>query len=189
MNGIVVYGSKYGTTKIYSETLAEKLNFDCYDYKKVNKNNIDNYNYVIYGGGLYAGGVLGLSKTIKKINNFNEKEIIIFTVGLSDPLNNENVVNIRKNIKNQIPDEVYKEDKLFHLRGGIDYSKLTFKDKTMMNLLYKKVKKIPIENQDVETKAIIETFNKQVDFVNLESLKSLENHLILAKLFYKELVK
>jgi len=184
MKGVVVYGSKYGTTKLYSETLAEKFNFDCYDYKKVNKNNIDNYNYVIYGGGLYAGGVLGLSKTIKKINNFNEKEIIIFTVGLADPLNTENIVNIRKSIKRQIPDKVYKEDKLFHLRGGIDYSKLSFKDKTMMNLLYKKVKKIPVEQQDDEVKAIIETFNKQVNFVNLESLKSLENHLIFSKNYF-----
>lgn len=58
----------------------------------------------------------------------------------------------------------------FHLRGGIDYQKLTFKHKTMMTLLYNKAKKIPEEKKTAEIKAMIETFNSKVDFVDFTSL-------------------
>ena len=142
MKGLVVFGSKYGTTREYAEALAKDLNFKCYSYDEVNDEIINSYDYIIYGGGLYAGAVLGLSKTIKKINNFKDKKIIIFTVGLANPQDKDNIRTIRNNIKKQIPEEVYSEEKIFHFRGGIDYGKLSFIHKTMMTLLYNKIKNI-----------------------------------------------
>lgn len=59
---------------------------------------------------------------------------------------------------------------VFHLRGGIDYSKLNLKHKTMMKLLYNKAKKIPDEMKTAEVKAMIETYNSKVDFVDFSSL-------------------
>ena len=61
----------------------------------------------------------------------------------------------------------------YHLRGGIDYARLNFMHRTMMKLLYDQVKKKPLEDQDAETRAMIETYGKKVDFVDLGRLDDL----------------
>lgn len=47
-----------------------------------------------------------------------------------------------------------------------------------MTLLYNKTKNTPIEQQTADDRGLIETFNKKVDFVDLETLKPLEDILL-----------
>ena len=176
MNSIIIYGSHYGTTKQYAEELSKRTNIKVISFKKINQQ-INDYDNIIYLGGLYAGGVLGMSKTLKKLNNISNKKILIATVGLSDPTDEVNKNNIRNNIKNQIPKEVLEKAKIFHLRGGIDYSKLNFAHKTMMKLLYNAVKNLPNEKQTAEDRAMIETYNKKVNFIDFSSLDKIANEI------------
>ena len=176
MNKIIIYGSKYGTTKKYAEELSRRTNIKAISFKDVN-HQINDYDVIIYLGGLYAGGILGMSKTLKKLNNITSKKIIIATVGLSDPKDEVNKSNIISNIKNQIPKEVFEKAKIFHLRGGIDYSKLSFIHKTMMKLLYKAVKNLPKEKLTAEDRAMIETYNKTVSFIDFSSLDKIINEI------------
>ena len=174
MKSIIVYGSNYGTTKQYANELSRRTNMKAISFKKVNQK-INDYDNIIYLGALYAGGVLGMSKTLKKLNNISNKKIIIVTVGLSDPTDEVNKNNIRNNIKNQISREVFEKAKIFHLRGGIDYSKLNFAHKTMMKLLYNAVKNLPKEKLTAEDRAMIETYNKKVNFIDFSSLDEIIN--------------
>lgn len=174
MNSIIIYGSHYGTTKQYAEELSKRTNIRAISFKKFNQQ-INDYDNIIYLGALYAGGVLGMSKTLKKLNNISNKKILIATVGLSDPTDEVNKNNIRNNIKKQIPKEVLEKAKIFHLRGGIDYSKLNFAHKTMMKLLYNAVKNLPNEKQTAEDRAMIETYNKKVNFIDFSSLDKIAN--------------
>ena len=112
MNSIIVYGSNYGTTKQYANELSRRTNMKVISFKKVNQQ-INDYDNIIYLGALYAGGVLGMSKTLKKLNNISNKKIIIVTVGLSDPTDEVNKNNIRNNIKNQMPKKFLKKQKYF----------------------------------------------------------------------------
>ena len=176
MNSIIIYGSHYGTTKQYAEELSKRTNIKAISFKKFNQQ-INDYDNIIYLGALYAGGVLGMSKTLKKLNNISNKKILIATVGLSDPTDEVNKSNIRNNIKNQIPKEVLEKAKIFHLRGGIDYSKLNFAHKTMMKLLYNAVKNLPKEKQTAEDRAMIETYNKKVNFIDFSSLDKIANEI------------
>ena len=176
MNSIIIYGSHYGTTKEYAEELSKRTNIKAISFKKFNQQ-INDYDNIIYLGALYAGGVLGMSKTLKKLNNISNKKILIATVGLSDPTDEVNKKNIRNNIKNQIPKEVLEKAKIFHLRGGIDYSKLNFAHKTMMKLLYNAVKNLPNEKQTAEDRAMIETYNKKVNFIDFSSLDKIANEI------------
>ena len=169
MNSIIVYGSNYGTTKQYANELSRRTNMKAISFKKVNQQ-INDYDNIIYLGALYAGGVLGMSKTLKKLNNISNKKIIIVTVSLSDPTDEVNKNNIINNIKNQMPKKFFEKAKIFHLRGGIDYSKLNFAHKTMMKLLYNAVKSLPEEKQSAEDRAVIETYNKKVNFIDFSSL-------------------
>ena len=78
---IIIYGSQYGTAKKYAEELAKRTNIEIKSYKDVT--DIDQYNTVVYIGSLYAGGVLGMKKTLAKISQCQNKKIIIATVGLA----------------------------------------------------------------------------------------------------------
>ena len=175
MSDIIIYGSHYGTTKQYAEELSRRTNIEAIPFKNVRE--INNYDKIIYLGGLYAGGVLGMSKTLKKLNMTSSKTIILVTIGLADPTDEKNIDNIRNNIKIQIPKEIFEKAKIFHLRGGIDYSKLNFAHKTMMKLLFNAVKNVPKEKQTAENRAMIETYNKKVDFIDFSCLDRIINEI------------
>ena len=132
---------------------------------------LTDYARIIYFGALYAGGIKGLKNIVKKISP--NTKLMIVTVGLADVCNQENVSNIRNSIRKQVPEHLLKFASVFHLRCGIDYSKLNFKHRTMMKMVYHSLKSKPAESLTQEDKAFIETCNKKVDFVDYDSLKQI----------------
>ena len=172
---IVVYGSQYGTAKRYAEELAYRVGYELKSYEDVT--DINTYETIVYIGALYAGGVMGMKKTFKNMKECGNHRIIIATVGLADPGDKENTDTIKNGMKNQLSKEVFDKAMIVHLRGGIDYSKLGLKHKTMMGMLYKKAVTLPEEKKNAEVKAMIETYNKQVDFVDFNSLDSIIQEL------------
>ena len=177
MSNIILYVSHYGTTKLYAEELSRRTNIEVSSFKTIK--DINQYDTIIYLGGLYAGGVLGMAKTLKNLNDVSHKKIILVTVGLADPTDEVNKNNIRNNIKRQLKKEVFEKAKIFHLRGGIDYSKLNFGHKTMLRLLYHSIKNLPEEKQTAEDKAMIETYNKKVNFIDFSSLDDIIHEISL----------
>lgn len=174
MKSIIVYGSEYGATKRYAEHLSEMTGIECVNYKDAK--DVEKYDKVVYLGALYAGGVIGIKKTVAKMTE--NQVLIVATVGLADPTDAENVQNIRNSLKNQIPAAFYNENKIFHLRGAIDYNKLGLKHKLMMSLLHSKVSKLPESEQNAETRAMLETYGKIVDFVDFNSLEAIKNVIL-----------
>ena len=171
LQNIIIYGSQYGTAKKYADELANRLGFELKSYESVG--DINSYKTIIYIGALYAGGVLGMKKTFKSLKDCRRHKIIIATVGLADPTDKTNTDNIKREMKKQLPADVFDKAEFFHLRGGIDYSKLGFTHKTMMGMLYRKASTLPEDRKTAEVKAMIETYNKQVDFVDLSSLEAI----------------
>ena len=91
----------------------------------------------------------GLKQTVKKLPA--GVRLILVTVGLADVQDKQNVENIRRSVRQQVPADILQNAEIFHLRGGIDYSKLSFTHKTMMKLLYNHARKLPPEKQTAET--------------------------------------
>ena len=156
-NGIIVYGSCYGTTKKYAEELSKKTGIEAKPYEDIR--DINSFDTIIYMGGLYAGGVCGMKKTMKKLGSISER--------------------IKDRMRTQLSKEVFEKAYIYHLRGGIDYSILGFKHKTMMSMLYKKIKSMPEEEKNAEIQAMIETYDKQVDFVDFSSLEPIIQEVIM----------
>ena len=171
---IIIYASKYGNTRKYAEELSEKTGIKAVDFKKVK--NINNYDTVVFLGSVFASRLVGLKKTFKKLSSAG-KEIIIVSVGVADPMVEENTDLLKKGIKSQVSDEIFENAKFFHLRGGIDYSKMGFIDKMLLKILYNQIKKIPEDKRTSEVKTVIETYNKTVDYIDLESLNELLNEM------------
>lgn len=174
----ILYGSEYGTTKAYAEKCAELTGIPAKGYEEADS--LEGCDLLIYFGGLYAGGVKGLKATLKKVGK--ETNLILVTVGLADVDDEENISHIRQSISKQIPAEILAHTQVFHLRGGIDYSRLNFKHKTMMTLLYSKAKNLPEEKKTADARAMVETFGKQVSFVDFGSLSPILNVIANADL-------
>ena len=85
MKCLVTYASKYGSTKKYAQWIAEALSCDLRDSKAVNGTRLAQYDIIIHGGGLYAGGLSGINTIVKNFNTISGKEIILFSCGLADP--------------------------------------------------------------------------------------------------------
>ena len=54
MKGIILYTSKYGTTKRYADWLAEATGFDCVETKNAKIKDVMQYDTIILGGGSQA---------------------------------------------------------------------------------------------------------------------------------------
>lgn len=171
MKHIIVYGSLYGSTRRYAEKLSEQTGIPAVSYKDVP--NLSDIKIIVYLGSLYAGGVLGLVKTLRHFSLQNGQKLILVTVGLADPNEPENRNNIRTSLQRQLPAELLERAKIFHLRGGIDYQNLSFGHRTMMKLLYRSLRGTPLEKQTAENRALIETYGKHVDFTDFSALESI----------------
>ena len=169
MKILIIYGSQYGTTKDYAEKFASMTGLPVISYEDIK--DLTGYEVIIHFGGLYAGGVKGLKRTVRALPE--DTKLIIATVGLADVCDKENTDNIKKSIQKQVPENVLARGAVFHLRGGIDYKKLSFKHRTMMTILYNKAKNLPEEKKTAEVKAMIETFNQKVDFVDYHPLNQI----------------
>ena len=175
METIIIYGSCYGTAKVYAEALAERMKSELLPYDKVKEP--AGYERIIYVGGLYAGGVMGMTRTAKKIPADQCKKFVVITVGLADPDDEKNVENIRKAALRQISEALAGKTEFYHLRGGIEYGKLGLKHRIMMKMLYEQAKKQPAEEQDADTKALIATYGQKVSFVDPDRLKMVVKEL------------
>jgi len=165
---VVVYKSKYGSTKKYAEWISEALNCDIYENSSIDKSILLNYDVIIYGGGLYASGINGISLISRNYNQLKEKDIIIYTVGLADPNVKEHFGPI---IDKNLSEEMKNNIKIFNLRGAIDYKNLKLFHKTLMALLANKVKKLDDSKKTEEDKVMIETYGTKVDFTDKETIK------------------
>lgn len=173
---IIIYGSQYGTARRYAEEFGKRTQIEVKRYNEID--DINRYDTIIYFGALYAGGVMGMKGTFRRLKSVYNKKIIIATVGLADPNDIENISAIKRGTEKQLSKDVFEKAHILHFRGGIDYSRLGFKHKTMMALLYKKATGLPEEKKTAEVRAMIETYNQKVDFVDFNRLDVL--HLILS---------
>ena len=107
-NTIVIYKSKYGSTRTYAEWIAEELGCRAVDAKSVRIEDIADYDTVIYGGGLYAEIIAGVSLITKNIDRLKGKKIIVYTTGITPVECREyyDKLVLNKNFKNGVPENV-----------------------------------------------------------------------------------
>ncbi|MGP6140667.1 flavodoxin domain-containing protein [Jeotgalibaca sp. A127] len=168
MTMIAVYGSRYGTTKSYAEEYARQKGIKAIPFRLLE--DLTCYDTVIHFGALLAGGVYGLKKTLKLLDATGAQHLVIVTVGLADPKNSQNTDYLKQAIKEQVPTNILNNTEIYHLRGGIDYKKLSLVHRFMMYLTYKKAKKHASESNNEETNEMIATYNKKVSFVDFNTL-------------------
>lgn len=169
----VIYESKYGYTRKYAEWIGEELSCPVFEKKVFHTRDLSRYETVIYGGGLYAGGISGIKFITKNRDLLSGKKVLIFTCGLADPDNPDNVSNIRKSLEKVFTEEMMEHVHLFHLRGGIDYSRLNLVHRFMMSMLRKMLLKKDADDLTKEDSSILNTYGQCLDFTKRESIRPL----------------
>jgi len=173
MNIAVIYCSKYGTTKQYAEWIAETLGAKLFESRTIKADRLDDFDMIIYGGGLYAGGISGINLVTKNPCN----NLIIFTVGLATPENTDYSEILAKNLSS----EMRQNTKVFHLQGGIDYKKLGIVHKAMMAMMMNMTKKAVAKKKESEIsnddKEFLVTYGKKVDFTSKQNILPLVEYV------------
>lgn len=175
MKTAVIYKSSYGATATYAKWIAADLGADLLQANQVKPADFQQYQTIIYGGGLYAGGVNGISLLIKNASLLQDKSLYIFTVGASDMTDQNNISAIRKNLQEKLPPILWERNSshLYHLRGGMQYSKMSFLHRTMMKMFINMMRKKPENELGVQEKGMLDTYGKDVDFTDRTTIKPL----------------
>lgn len=171
MNNIaIIYKSKYGSTKKYAQWIAEEAKADLFQCSEIGVKKLKEYDTIVYGGGLYASGIAGISIITKNYEILKDKRIIVFTVGLAST-DREEVFTpiIEKNFSKEIRENIT----FFHLRGGIDYKKLGIIHKSMMAMLKNMISKKDSKELSDDDSALLNTYGKKVDFTDKNTIAPL----------------
>ncbi len=169
MNKLVIYGSIYGATKDYANELANSIDANIVSIKDIDANDLDAFDVIVIGSGIYASGLVASKKIHKILKNYKDKnkKFIVYTVGIADPKNNAK--HLHDLVYKQLPKEECATFELFHLRGCLDYSKLSLKHKIMMFMLKQMIKHK--KQKTIEDEYILKTYGSVVNFVDFDTLK------------------
>jgi len=167
---VVIYKSKYGSTKRYAQWIAEETKSDIFESSEIGINKLMEYDIIIYGGGLYASGISGVSIITKNFESLKDKKIIVFTVGLASTDRKEVFSPIiEKNFSEEMRDNI----NFYHLRGGIDYKKLSLVHKSMMAGLKMVISKKSSNELTDDDRELLATYGKKVDFTEKNTITPL----------------
>ena len=161
MNTAVIYKSNYGATKRYAEWIAEELCCPVFDLAQIKPDELNTYDLIIYGGGMYAGSIAGAKQIVK---NFH-KQLVIFAVGLSDPAD-ANISEIAKQ-------NVLSDTKLFVFQGGYEFDKLSVPHKLIMRVVRKAMGNKP--GMTAEEKAAM--YENVLDFTDHSAITPLMEYV------------
>lgn len=167
---IVVYESHYGHTERYARWLAEDLGCRALPRRQVRPADLAGCDTVLYGGGLYAGGVAGARFLDGRLLG---KRLALFTCGLADPANPENAAALARAAERALPPPLRATAAVFHLQGGIDYPRLRRTHRAMMAML-----RATLANRDPaslreEDRELLRTYGQVVDFTDRAALAPL----------------
>lgn len=173
MDTIVVYKTKYGSTECYAKYIAEKLGCEAFDAKSVKVDKLLEYDRIVYGGGLYAEVINGLSLITKNIEKLADKKIAVFTTGIT-PLDCRAYYDgevLEKNFKNGVPENI----RIFNLLGKMKSDELSLPHRTALAALKKimQARKNPTEME----KLLVELCDADGDFTNLEDADALIEYM------------
>ncbi|WP_390480851.1 flavodoxin domain-containing protein [Clostridium baratii] len=164
-NILVMYQSKYGATKKYAEWLAEKLSCDLIKTKDANINKVIKYDTIILEGGIYASGIAGISFLKKNYTKLKDKKIVVFAVGAS-PYNEEAIKNLKEhNLRGELS-----KIPCFYCRGAWNEEKMSWKDRTLCNMLKKVVLKKDPSKYEPWEEALVEAIGSECDWTSKESI-------------------
>jgi len=162
---LVLYQSKYGSTKSYARWIAEAVDGDLVEASKADPGALPGYDTIVFGGSLHAVGITGVKTITDNYDMIKDKKIIVFAVGCSPGHDKD----LKKVWEANFTEEMRERIRFFYARGAFDFHKLAFVDKMMMRLLRMKLKRI--ENPDQDAKDLLASYDNPTDWTSRENIE------------------
>ena len=169
MSTVVVYRSKYGSTKAYAEWISEELGCDIFEYKEVKIDDLLKYDTIIYGGGLYAEVINGVYLLTKNMDKLKGKKIAVYSTGIT-PLDCREYYDKLVVEKNFTP-EMMEQIKVFNYMGKMIIEELSLPHRTALKALKALMKNK--ENPSEMEKLLITLCDASGDFTDKAAIKEL----------------
>ena len=163
---IVIYKSKYGATKTYAKWLAEAVGCEAVEAKRFDVKRFDEYDTIVFGGGIYATGIAGIALLNKNAEKLKGKRLACFAVGAS-PFNAQALEEIRKKNLSGALETL----PLFYCRGAFDEQRMTGGDKLMIRMLKKMVAKKDPKDYEPWEAALMESLGQPGDWTDRQNLE------------------
>ena len=137
MSCIVVYKTKYGSTKEYAEWIAQELGCKAVPENKMKPAELLNYDTIIFGGCIRVGKIVIADYMKKNWNKLEDKKIILFTSSGAAPTDTK---ELKANLERCYTPEMLAKIKYIPLHGRMNFDKLDLLDKFGMNMAAKMIK-------------------------------------------------
>ena len=169
MNAVVIYKTKYGSTKVYADWIANELGCNALDAKDVKIQDLSDYDTIIYGGGLYAEVINGVSFITKNLDELSDKRIVVFSTGIT-PLDCRDYYDkmvIEKNFKPHMLERI----KVYNFLGKMIIDELSIVHRTALKTLKKIMSNK--ENPTVMEKLLIDLCDSDCDLLDKSQIGDL----------------
>jgi hypothetical protein len=167
---LVLYKSKYGSTKQYAEWIAQDIGAKALSVSDARPEMLDNIDTLVFGGHLHASSIAGSEFVRNNWARLEGKNVVIFTVSGSKP----DDPNLQAAVAGNFPASIRVKAVFFYLRGRA--GKLDLLDSILM--LFPKMKAY-FEYNRTKDKAVLEAYEKMhtFDFVSRESIAPIVKRL------------
>lgn len=172
MNGVILYKSKYGAIKKYANWLSEETGYPIVETTKAKINEIQKYDVILLGGGIYASGIAGLSFLKKHIDDLQNKKIIVFCAGASPYEERAIQTVVEHNMKDKLS-----EIPCIYCRGAWDMDAMNMVDRNLCKLLRKSVAKKDPSDYEVWEQALMEAGDESCDWTDKKYIEPILGEL------------
>lgn len=168
---VIVYNSKSGFTQKYAKWIAEAVQADLLVGKNTKVQELLPYDAIIFGGGLYAGGINGLKLITNHYAQIKDKTLVVFCLGAT-PVRDEIVEEVKNN---NLTAEQRENIQFFMLRGGFNYNKLAPFDKVLMNFLKFKLRRKKMLSAD--ERGMLNSYSHPLDFTSQKNISPIVDYI------------
>jgi len=110
---LIIYNSKYGSTKEYASWIATNAKADLVSLDRVDWDNLGKYSKVVFGTYLHIGALVGIKEILAKWSYLEKKKFVLFSVSAAKPGN----FVITDAYTKGVPQSIRNKIKFFQLRG------------------------------------------------------------------------
>lgn len=166
MTGIILYHSKYGSTRSYSEKLSERLNWPVYEYRSFMKGDISKAECIILASDVMAEQIKISAWAKKRQSEFGSKRILFMPVGATPETKQDYYVNT---VTKAFPFLKIDPETVFPMQGRKVFSEMNALHRFMMKKMIGMIKdpeiKIKLETEIHELN--YDSLTKLLDYVNI----------------------
>lgn len=159
---VVIYKGKYGSTARYARWIAEALACPLAEADHFAAKDFANYDTIVFGGALQAGGIKGIELIRRNIRKLQGKKVILFVVGLNVEDKEARMqmrdINLRKKAMAALP--------VYYCMGAFDPSKISGVDRGIINMTLGMIRGKPEETRTESERRLYHDLTEGADYVD-----------------------